>query len=425
MQRRLARDTGALAVGTITNGVLAYIFFALVTRDLGAAAAAPISILWTYWSAAGAVLTFPLQHWTIRTLAAEGEAGVARAMRRLWAGTALASIGSGLAAYAARDILFGSDGASLPLLVAAVTAGSCLMGMIRGGLAGRRRFVATAAAMVAENAVRLAAAVAVAVAGWGVVPYGVALAVGPLIGFVWTGSLRYAGDKSGSGVRTSYAGMASGLAIGSLVAQMVLTGAPVVLAAIGGAPAEITSLFVALALWRAPYLIALGLATQLTGFLTHLVVGGQARRLRAVRWATIAAVVAGAGFAAVIGATVAGQVLRLIFGDVGLPRWAMAVLGAGTAVALGNLVLLLLLLARGVSRFASGAWLGGLALAAGIMAFTQLDPMASVVWAFAAAQVAAFALMLGADMVAGAASSPPSPVEAEADATTWAAPPGT
>ena len=57
------RDTSALAVGSATSGLLAYVFFAIVTRALGSEGAAPLSVLWAYWSFAGAALTIPIQHW--------------------------------------------------------------------------------------------------------------------------------------------------------------------------------------------------------------------------------------------------------------------------------------------------------------------------------------------------------------------------
>ena len=59
--RRPLRDTSALAVGSVVSGLLAYVFFAMVTRALGPEPAAPVSVLWAWWSFAGAALTFPLQ----------------------------------------------------------------------------------------------------------------------------------------------------------------------------------------------------------------------------------------------------------------------------------------------------------------------------------------------------------------------------
>ncbi|MBA2463514.1 MAG: hypothetical protein H0V42_00860, partial [Nocardioidaceae bacterium] len=68
--------TSALAAGSIVSGLLAYLFFALVTRGLGAEPAAPVSVLWSYWGFAAAGVTFPVQHWIARSVAAGGEGAV-------------------------------------------------------------------------------------------------------------------------------------------------------------------------------------------------------------------------------------------------------------------------------------------------------------------------------------------------------------
>ena len=84
------RDTSALGVGAALSGVLAYVFFALVTQVLGPVRAAPVSVLWAYWSFAGAALTFPLQHWVSRSVPAhDGE----RSVREALPGVALVSVG--------------------------------------------------------------------------------------------------------------------------------------------------------------------------------------------------------------------------------------------------------------------------------------------------------------------------------------------
>ena len=65
-----------LAAGSVVSGLLAYVLFALVTRGLGAVAAAPVSVLWTVWALAAAAFTFPLQHWIARCLTAGREGDV-------------------------------------------------------------------------------------------------------------------------------------------------------------------------------------------------------------------------------------------------------------------------------------------------------------------------------------------------------------
>ena len=70
------RAASGLAAGSVLAGVLAYAFFAASTRALGAADAAPVAVLWSYWGFAAAGLTFPVQHWITRTAATAGEYAV-------------------------------------------------------------------------------------------------------------------------------------------------------------------------------------------------------------------------------------------------------------------------------------------------------------------------------------------------------------
>ena len=75
MPGRTRNPTTVLAAGALTSGILAYGFFAVSTRALGAELAAPVSVLWTYWSFSAACLTFPLQHWIARTRGRAGRRG--------------------------------------------------------------------------------------------------------------------------------------------------------------------------------------------------------------------------------------------------------------------------------------------------------------------------------------------------------------
>jgi O-antigen/teichoic acid export membrane protein len=319
-------------------------------------------------------------------------------------------------AFAFRHPLFHQDGVVFPTLIAAVTAGSFFVGLVRGALAGRGRYVATAASLIGENAIRVVAAAGVAFAGGGAKAFGVALVVGPLIGLVWARSLRFDSSSPASSDLRSPLALVSGIAGGSLIAQIVLTSAPVVLAAIGGAQAEVTSLFVALAVWRAPYLLALGMSPRLTPALTLLVVDGQLRRLTRVRRMTVLGVVVGAAAAALVGLTLMQPVLHVAFGpDVNVNARALAALGVGTATALGNLVLLLMLLAFGRSRAATTSWAAALAVSVGWTVLSTMAPEPRVVVAFLLAQLTAFALLLAA--CRARAGLGPTPISADSPAT--------
>ena len=400
MRMRVFKQTGALAAGTVVGGFLAYAFFAMATRTLGASQAAPVSVLWTYWVMTAAILTFPLQHWTIRLLTEGAEGTLARSQKRIWTGTAVVSALSALLAYLARDVLFHDSSLVYPAMVAAITAGAAFSGLVRGGLAGRERYVATGLSMAADNLLRVALGVVVVLAGGGAVAFGFALVAGPFSGFLWPSSLRF-DSRNGSEADSiaSPLALASGLAAGSLIAQVVLTGGPVALAVMGGTPQQVTSLFLALALWRAPYLMALGIAPQLTSALSRAALTGDDRRLRKGRSWTLVAVLVAAGLAFLAGATVVDPVLRFVFGpDVVLEWQTLALIGAGTAFAVGNLVLMLLMLAVGTSRFVNRAWLGAVLVVAVILVASPQSPTDRVATAFAAAQATAFALLLAAPL---------------------------
>src|SRR4051794_22959631 len=148
---RVNRASAALALGSVVSGLLAYLLFALITRGLGAQAAAPVSVLWTLWAFAGAAFTFPLQHWITRTVVAGHEGDVRRAAAVVSGLVVAAALVLGALAWLVRDQLFHRDDGWFPLMVVLVTLGSAAIGVVRGGLGGRGRFEAVAWSLVAEN----------------------------------------------------------------------------------------------------------------------------------------------------------------------------------------------------------------------------------------------------------------------------------
>ena len=343
------RNTSALALGSVASGVLAYVFFALVTRALGPELAAPVSVLWAYWSFAGAALSFPLQHWIARTVEAAGDEGEVRAalpgvVRLVVATTVVATA----AAWLGRDLLFHSGTAWFPVLVGLVTLGSALMGVVRGVLTARHRFRAVGAGLVAENALRCVAAAALMVAGVDdPVAYGFCLVAGYATAGLWSSALRV-----GTGARDLSAPSATaflgGSAGGQLIGQAVLTGGPVVLALAGGSATEITALFAGLALFRAPYTFAVGMVAAVTSAFTRLVVERRTDVLRRIRLRIVAGTLVVAALAGVLGAALGPAVLRLVFGpDVRLSSDLTAVLAVASTVAMTNLLLTVMVMAHG------------------------------------------------------------------------------
>ena len=394
--RGRAKTPAALAVGSAANGLLAYIFFALSTRTLGAEAAAPVSVLWTYWSFAAAALTFPLQHWIARSVAAhEGEGSVRDAMPRVVALVVTAALVVGVLSWLGRDQLFHRDDLWFPLLVVIVTLGSGFIGIVRGGLSARDRFVAVAWALGAENGLRCAGAVVLILAGVeNPVAYGACLACGALVGFFWPSSFRFSREQARPTTESALR-FISGAAGGQLIGQAVLTGGPVVLALSGGSPSEVTALFAGLALFRAPYTLAIGLVSALTGYLTRLVVLRRTAALRRFRLGVLLATAVGVVGAAVIGATIGPWLLRLIFGsEIRLDDLACGLVAVGSAVALANLVVTVSIMSQNRSTVIARSWFVGIVGAVLVFVLTSgLEPLLQTCWAFVAAEVLAFVVL--------------------------------
>lgn len=389
------RHTSALAAGTAVSGLLAYVFFALVTRALGATAAAPVSVLWAYWSFAGAALTFPLQHWIARSVRAHhGERSVRESLRGVLLVSLAAAVVATVACWLARDLLFHSGAVWFPLLTGAVTLGSAVMGVVRGVLTARGQFAAVGAGLLAENGVRCLAALALIVAGVDdPVAYGLCLLAGYAAAVGWPSTFRLA--REGAPGDESPMAFLVGTGAGQVVGQAVLTGGPVVLALAGGAPHEVTALFAGLALFRAPYTLALGMVSQLTGRFTRLVIERRHVELRRVRRNLVVLTLVGSAGAAPVGALLGPPLMRLIFGsDVELAQELTLLVSVASTVAMANLVATLVVLAHGRTLALLRSWL--VALVPGVVWFAVADlpVLERTCWAFLVVEVAAFGLLV-------------------------------
>ena len=394
--RNRNRDTAALAAGSAGSGLLAYVFFALTTRGLGSGAAAPVAVLWSYWAFAGAAVTFPLQHWITRSVLAHGEGSVRRALPRLSLALAGLSVAVLAVTAALRHPLFHRDDLWFPALAALVTIGAGLTGVLRGTLSGRNRLRSVGASLVAENGLRCLGALALALtADRTAVGYGIALVAGNLVVLCWPSAFRLGREGTSSGVGPF--GFLAGAGLAQLVNQVVLTGGPVLLALAGGAPAEVTALFAGLALFRAPYLVALGVMPQVTRSVTSLVLSGNAAAVERFRALVVGLTVATSLVAAGLGAWLGPEVLHLVFGaSLQLDAQQTGLVAVGCTIAVANLVLTVSDLAQDLPTGVAASWVGALLVGAvGFVALAPLAPLERTVLTFLAAEAAAFVALLG------------------------------
>jgi O-antigen/teichoic acid export membrane protein len=392
----LRRRPGAatLGVGSLVSGVLAYAFFALVTRGLGAESAAPVAVLWGYWGFAAAGITFPLQHWIARSVAADGrEGGVQGAVPRLLVLVAVVTGASTLGAGLVRGELFDSPGWAFPLLVGGVSTLSAWMGLVRGVLTARHRFTSVAGVLVLENLVRCV--VCLVLLGSGVTQpaaYGAALLAGFGACLGWPSAWRLRGRGSGPRPALAFLGGAAG---GQILGQAVLTGGPVVLALSGGAARDVTALFAALALFRAPYTVAVGQVAGLTSRLTALVVARSHAELARLHRRLLLGTGVAAAAAGALGALAGPAVLPLVFGtDVTLGARVAAAVAVATTVAIANLVLTVTVLAHDRAGWIPAAWV--VALVPGALAFlvAGADPLVRVAVGIVVVEVVAWCCLL-------------------------------
>jgi O-antigen/teichoic acid export membrane protein len=299
----------------------------------------------------------------------------------------------GLLSWLGRDALFHQSGVWFPLLVVASTIGSALTGLVRGMLQAHERFGAVATSLVLENAVRVVVSLALAAAGsHDPVTYGLALIAGYVTALVWPWTLRMSlqGDDHESPL--GLLGAASG---GQLLGQIVLTGGPVLLALAGGAPAQVTALFAALALFRAPYTLAIGMVAQLTARFTRMVVAGQRHALARTRSFLGGATVLLGILAAPVGAVLGPVLIPLVFGDdVTMPGRLTAVIASGSTVAIAALIATLLLIALGRTTGQVRAWLLGAVPGAAYFALWPAPVLDRTCWMFLVVEVCAFAWMM-------------------------------
>ncbi|HEV2797253.1 MAG TPA: hypothetical protein VGV65_06495, partial [Nocardioides sp.] len=157
----------------------------------------------------------------------------------------------------------------------------------------------------------------------------------------------------------------------------VLTGGPVLLALLGGSPVEVTAMFAALALFRAPYMVVLGTLPRLTERMTTYVESGAVETLRALARRLAAVTLVAAPLAGAFGALVGPWLLRLVFGSsVEVTSAVAAVLAAGSTLAVANVVLMVAALAGHHPLRVVIAWVG--AVLVGVAAALVLSAQGAV-----------------------------------------------
>jgi O-antigen/teichoic acid export membrane protein len=398
-----------LSAAMLGSGVLTYAFHVLAARTLGTEAYGRIAVLWAAVFLGAVVLYRPLEQTLSRATAerlARGQDArpVLRTIALLMAAVlAVAGVAVALAWRLLTDRLFLGDQALTAAFVVAL-AGYGLSYVVRGLLGGARWFGGYALVLLADAVARLAVAAPLVViastriAGAAVAAAGVAGAIVPLA--VGRGKLRpmlraRRGPPFPLRAAVAFAAPASAIAIAD---QVLVNGAPLLVAATGGASASRMAgvVFAATMLVRVPVYVFQGLAASILPNLTKLHVEADAVEFRRAV-AKIAGTLLAAGAAMAAGAAAFGpEAMRLFYGrgfDAG--RLALVLLALGVAGYLATSAFSQALLAIDRARAAAAGWTFAAAAFVALYEALPGGEVLRVAVAFAAAMAAA-PLLLGA-----------------------------
>lgn len=365
----LPDGTVTVALGLVVNGIAAYAFLGLAARTLGTDAYEPLAVLWAMIYLVGPGFFLPFEQEVSRALANRWAQGLGAGPLVRQAGT-LAAVLAGLLLLVTAaispflvDRLF--DGEWLLLVgFALAIVGYAAVHVARGMLAGLGRFRGYSAYYMAENTLRFAGGVVLAIVGVAVAgPFGIVVGLAPAVALAI--AMRGETDLSSPGPPAPWGELTK--ALGSLLAASVLTAfllyaGPVAIELLAdeSESGEAGRFLAGLTIARIPVFLFQAVQAALLPKLSALAGAGRLIefRQRLSRLLVSVSVIAVAG---VVGAFIFGPtIIRLLFGeDFVIGRTDIALLAASSgafmlAVALGQALIAL----SGQSQVAIG-WLLG------------------------------------------------------------------
>lgn len=246
--------------------------------------------------------------------------------------------------------------------------------------------------MIVETTVRLVAGIVAFQLVASAVSLGWAMVLG---GFAVLGLRWWRHDNGEDRVRHMPAqGFLAGYAGGTASSQVLLAGAPLAVAALGGSDALISVVFVTFTLYRAPLTLIFGLQGRVLPYLVSLASDSRFEKLSQIARKVV---LGGAGLALLAGLTgwlVGPEVVSILFGEEFAPSDTVATLAAAGVVAAASAqVASQVLVAEGKTSRLSTAWIGG--LMAGLIVLVSFggDVGVRVARAFVVGEFTALALM--------------------------------
>jgi O-antigen/teichoic acid export membrane protein len=382
-----APGTARMIGGSLIGALCAYLFQVVGSRTLGTEAFSPIAILWTVFFIAATVGLIPLEQFVTREVGRGRRVLIAD--RSVIAGV---TVGTGLVlavfVYFTRDGLFdGEPIFALQAFLLTVLFGFMQVG--KGVLAGHRRFAIYGSVLLLEGLARLAAAVAFLSISPTAVSLGWAMVCAPL-GIFLISPWRLDRETVAGVAPTSARGFLSSYAAGASASQLLLAGAPLGVAALGGGEALRSIMFQTFTLYRAPLTLIYNLQGRV---LSLLVRHGNREEIRQLARRLLGLGVILVVAAAAVGFVAGPKVVELLYGFEFRPLALVAALAAAGVIAAAVTQLLSqALVAGGSTGELAGAWIGGLVVGLATMLALPGNPDFRVAAGFVAGEIAALAI---------------------------------
>ena len=337
----LPSGTTTVGVGLVVNGVMAFIYFPLTARVLGAEAFAPLGVLWASMYIVGPGFFLPLEQEVARGLANRWARGIGTGRLVRQAGVigaclvALLLLCTALASQWLLDELFSGEVLILVGFALSLPA-YALAHLVRGELAGLGRFRGYAVYFGTENTLRVALSIVLALVGVRVAgPYGVVLGITPMLAvwLAWRGEHELVTEGPEAPWDELTAALGSLLAASVFAAFLVNAGTLAVTVLATDSEEHRAGVFlVGLTIARMPLFLYQAVQAALLPHLAALAGAGRYSEFRGRLGRLLAAVAALGALGTVVAFLVGAPAIRVLFGpDFDLTARDLALLAAGSA----------------------------------------------------------------------------------------------
>jgi O-antigen/teichoic acid export membrane protein len=261
-----APGTTFMVTGGLIGAIGAYLFQVYGARSLDPVALAPVSVLWTSFFILATVLLVPVEQYVTREVAS-GRRALPADLKPAFAMAGIGAVlGGGFVLFTLDDLFSGDPVYAVQIVLLMV--GYSLLFVGKGVLAGSRRFAGVGWILIVETVARLIAGIVLLQLVFDATSLGWGMVIG---GFSVLALLWWRQDKGRVQEPAGPAGrFLAGYVGGTASSQVLLGGAPIAVAALGGSPALVSIVFLTFTLYRAPLTLIFALQGRILPYLVAL-----------------------------------------------------------------------------------------------------------------------------------------------------------